>query len=76
MTHKPGYLRGVNYSHQRKIKKLAEAGATAEEISVSLRVDVDIIENFMPETEEKPKRKRRTKEEMAADEAKAQEAEE
>jgi hypothetical protein len=66
---KPGYKEGANYTDQNRIKALAEGGSSAEEISDILRIHQPVVENFMPD---KPKRKRRTKEEIAADEASEQ----
>lgn len=69
MSHKPGYARGINNSQRVRLLALAEDGCSVEEISGILRVDEDIVENWMPQEEEKPKRKRRTKAEMEADAA-------
>lgn len=69
MSHKPGYARGINNSQRVRLLALAEDGCSVEEISGILRVDEDIVENWMPQEEEKPKRVRRTKEQIAADKA-------
>jgi hypothetical protein len=59
---------GANYSDKNRIARGAAAGMSAEDISASLNIVVTCVESYMPVAEEKPKRKRRTKEEMAADE--------
>lgn len=79
MSHKPGYARGINNTQRVRLLALHESGSTPEEISDILRVDVDIVENWIPgaeEGEEKPKRKRRTKVEMEAARAEEEQAEE
>lgn len=69
---------GANYSDIAKIRKNAAAGHSAEDIANGLSLPLACVESYMPAKpveEDKPKRKRRTKEEIAADEA-AAEAEE
>ena len=64
--------KGANFKDQNDIARWAEAGKSAEEISEIMSIELSCVESFMPD---KPKRKRRTKAEIEADEAAAAEAE-
>jgi hypothetical protein len=66
---------GANFTDVRLIKKHAAAGNSAEDISAELRIVLSCVESYMPKAEEKPKRKRRSKEEMEADALAAEQTE-
>jgi len=49
--------KGVNTSDKAKVKTMIEQGATANEISEALRIDLAVIEWFFPKKKAKPKKK-------------------
>lgn len=46
---------GANNSDQIRIRKMAEEGSTAKEISVALQINQEIVEAFMPKKARKKK---------------------
>jgi hypothetical protein len=57
---------GANYSDVNRIRALAAQGYSADEISQATRIAVPCVESYIPQ-DDKPKRKRRSKEEISAD---------
>lgn len=54
--------KAVNFLEQNKIKRLAEGGMSAEDISFAMRVELNVVEAFMPK---KPKKRRAPKKQDA-----------
>jgi hypothetical protein len=49
--------KGVNSSEKVKLRKMIADGKKAKEISEALRVELSVIEWFMPKPKPKPKKK-------------------
>ena len=49
--------KGVNSSDKVKMRSMIEQGKKAKEISEALRVELSVIEWFMPKPKPKPKKK-------------------
>ena len=58
MSRKPGYKDGINNTDRVRLLALAADGCSADEISDILRVQVEVVENWLPKKEDKPKRGR------------------
>jgi hypothetical protein len=52
-----GFKTGVNKLEQVQIKKMNEAGKDAYEISLTLKVQLPIVESFIPKKKKKAKAK-------------------
>jgi len=52
-----GFKTGVNKLDQNQIKKMNEAGKDAKEISLTLKIKVEVIESFLPKKKKKAKAK-------------------
>ena len=56
-----GFKTGVNKLDQNQIKKMNEAGKDAKEISLTLKIKVEVIESFLPKKKKKAKAKAKAK---------------
>ncbi len=59
--YKMSLKKGVNTSDKAKMRAMMEQGATAQEISDILRVELRVIEWFFPKPKPKPKKKAQPK---------------
>lgn len=57
-----GFKTGVNKLDQNQIKKMNEAGKDAKEISLILKIKVEVIESFLPKKKKKAKAKAKVEE--------------
>jgi|TARA_R110002050_G_scaffold4494_5_gene21809 hypothetical protein len=57
-----GFKTGVNKLDQNQIKKMNEAGKDAKEISLTLKIKVEVIESFLPKKKKKAKAKAKVEE--------------
>jgi len=57
-----GFKTGVNKLDQNQIKKMNEAGKDAKEISLILKIKIEVIESFLPKKKKKAKAKAKVEE--------------
>ena len=50
-----GYTKGANFIAQNQIRKMAEMGKSAKEISAAIRVELSTVEKFMDHLSNKNK---------------------